>query len=196
MTKQKIISALVLIGIMALSSIPTAGQTGQTKRGWGAVRRSATDSARAKTDESNTDAQTPALSSQLKASDTKPTLVGTWVVNIPASPGSAEFNALQTYHEDGTIVETSDLLATLAEGPAHGVWRGKKRDYSFTFELFAFDPDHNPVGRIRVRGTIKLIEDDSFMGDTAVDFIEPDGNVILNIGGGPFTGKRMTVQPL
>ena len=196
MTKQKIIPVLMLIGIMALSSTLTAAQSGQAKRGWGAVRHSAAGSGRAKTGEGGSDAQTAAMSSQFEVSDTKPTLVGTWVVNIPASPGSAEFNALHTYHEDGTITETSDLLATLAEGPAHGVWKGKKRDYAFTFELFAFDSDHNPVGRIRVRGTIKLIGDDAFEGDTAVDFIEPDGNVIPNIGSGPFTGKRISVQPL
>ena len=41
----------------------------------------------------------------------KAKLVGTWLMQVPQSPGSSAFNALQTFTGDGTMTETSDLLA-------------------------------------------------------------------------------------
>jgi hypothetical protein len=120
-------------------------------------------------------------------------IVGTWVMHIPASPGSPAFDALQTYNDDGTMTETSSLLAHLAEGPAHGVWKRatKKDTYDVTFELFAFDENGDSVGRIRVRVLIRLTGKNNLSADTVVDFIEPDGTVIPNIGSSPFTGIRV-----
>jgi len=120
-------------------------------------------------------------------------LVGTWNVVVPGDP---PFDALQTFNEDGTFVETSSLLATLTEGPAHGVWKSRRHGAILTFELFAFDPDGNEAGRIRVRNFIRLLDEDNFVAESAVDFIDLDENVIPEIATGTFTGKRMKLRGL
>ncbi len=126
-------------------------------------------------------------------------LTGTWRVAIPTSDGGLPpFNAYQTFSDDGTFTEVSDLLTTQTESPAHGVWSGKKSDYQLTFELFVFDPETKlPAGRVRVRNNITLSADgDSFTSDSVVDFITPDGMVIEGVDSGPFSGTRVKVVPI
>jgi len=125
--------------------------------------------------------------------NTERKLTGTWNVVVP---GDALFEALQTFNDDGTFVETSSLLGTLTEGPAHGVWEYRKRGAVLTFELFAFDGDGNHAGRIRVRAAIRLIDEDNLIADAAVDFIDLDGTVTENIATGPFYGKRLKLRGL
>jgi hypothetical protein len=120
-------------------------------------------------------------------------LVGTWNVVVPGEP---PFNALQTFHSDGTFTETSSLLATLTEGPAHGVWEYRRRGATLTFELFAFDADGNQAGRIRVRGAIQMIDEDNFAADVAIDFIELDGTEVPEIATGSFTASRLKLRGL
>ncbi len=120
-------------------------------------------------------------------------LIGTWNVVVPGEP---PFNALQTFHQDGTFTETSSLLATLTEGPAHGVWEYKRRGAALTFELFAFDPDGNQAGRIRVRCAIRMIDEDNFEADAAIDFIELDGTEVPEIATGSFTASRLKLRGL
>jgi hypothetical protein len=129
-----------------------------------------------------------------KSSPAGRTLTGTWNVTVPVDGG--EFHALHTFANDGTFVETSSLLATLTEGPAHGVWERRGGGAVLTFELFAFDPDGNEVGRVRVRNAISLTDDDHFSADSVVDFIELDGTVIEAIAGGSYTGVRMQLRGL
>lgn len=121
-------------------------------------------------------------------------LTGTWYVTVPGPTPAENFYAYHTFGIDGTFVETSSLLVTLTEGPAHGVWEFRRRGAVLTFELFAFDPDKGvQVGRVRVRCFIRMNERNRFTADSAVDFIEPDGTVIPDIGGGPFSGERVQV---
>ena len=188
MTMKRILLAMMLIGTIAFTFNQAFAQMNQKGAGW---------AARGHWQASGNQRQTELQEARLiqEAELSKTALVGTWVINVPASPGGAEFNALQTFHSDGTMTETSDLLAKLGEGPAHGAWTGKKRDYQITFELFVFDPDRNPAGRVRVRATIRLSDEDNFTADSAVNFIEPNGNVIPDIGSGLFTGTRLKVIP-
>lgn len=125
-------------------------------------------------------------------------LVGTWYVNIPTSNGGLPpFNALQTFNDGGTFTESSDLLVTQTEGPAFGVWKGNGARYNLTFQLFIFDPEKKEsVGMVRVRAVIRMISNDEFVADSAVDFIAPDGTVEKGIDGGPFHGKRVKVLPV
>ena len=124
-------------------------------------------------------------------------LTGTWYVTVPGATPEETFYAYQTFGEDGTFVETSSLLVTLTEGPAHGVWERRFRGAVLTFELFAFDPENGvQVGRIRVRNFIRMNGRDNFTADSAVDFIELDGTVIPNIATGPFTGERVQLRGL
>jgi hypothetical protein len=121
-------------------------------------------------------------------------LVGTWVIHVPEGGGAPAFDALHTFEVGGTFVETSSLLATLTEGPAHGSWRTaphNRRHVALTFELFAFE-DGQAIGRIRVRARL-VVKGNELQGDTVVDLILPDGELISAIGSGPFTGTRMAI---
>ena len=124
-----------------------------------------------------------------------PSLVGAWVLDVKlvASP---PFRALQTFHANGTMSETSDLLANLGEGPGQGGWmRTEDGGYTATFELFIFEADHAPAGRIRVRENLK-VNGDKITGDTVADLILPDGTLIENIDSGPVTGTKVRVLPV
>lgn len=122
-------------------------------------------------------------------------LTGTWYITVPGPTPAENFYAYQTFGEDGTFVETSSLLVTLTEGPAHGVWEARRQGAVLTFELFAFDPENQvQVGRVRVRNAIRMNGTDSFTSDSVVDFIELDGTVIPNIAAGPFTGERVQLR--
>jgi hypothetical protein len=122
-------------------------------------------------------------------------IVGTWLITVPDAPGAPGFKALQTFHDNGTFTETSDLLGQGVEGPAHGAWTGKKNDYRLTFQLFTFDEQGLPSVRIQVRCTIRIVNENTLQATTTVDIIEPDGNIIPNVGGGPFSGVRLPVIP-
>jgi len=122
-------------------------------------------------------------------------LTGTWYVTVPGPTPEENFYAYQTFGGEGTFVETSSLLVTLTEGPAHGVWEKRRRGYVLTFELFAFDPENQvQVGRVRVRSYIELDGRNNFEADSAIDFIELDGTVIPNIATGPFYGERVQLR--
>lgn len=124
-------------------------------------------------------------------------LVGTWYITVPGATPAENFYAYQTFGGDGTFVETSSLLATLTEGPAHGVWEPRRNGNALTFELFAFDPVAGvPVGRVRVRCLVRVVDADNITADTVVDFIELDGTVIPDIATGPFSGERVKIRPI
>jgi hypothetical protein len=211
MIAKRIFSTLIIAAALAgLSSIALARNGQETKAprgGWRAMAMNAlanrdlraarvapTDSTSDDAVSQGNDEAVEAQAVEAQAASGKNRIVGTWVMHVPESPGSAAFNALQTFHDGGTFTETSDLLGQLLEGPAHGVYEGKKNDYTLTFELFVFDGGQ-PAGRVRVRVSIKLIDDNNLTADAAVDFIEPDGNVIADIGSTPFTGTRVKVMP-
>ena len=122
-------------------------------------------------------------------------LVGTWVLDVDLAE-STDFTAMHTFHQGGTMSETTDLLATLAEGPGHGAWKksANEGEYFATFELFIFEPGGVPAGRIRVRETLQLGGDDTLTGFTVADLILPDGTVITNIDNGPVIGHRVEVE--
>ena len=83
----------------------------------------------------------------------------------------------------------------MPEGPAHGAWSGKKNDFRLTFELFAFDGDGLPAGRVRVRCTIHIVDDNHLTATPTVDIIEPNGNVIPAVATTPFTSSRVQILP-
>lgn len=191
-----LVIAAIAAGQMPVANAQSEQRTGGADSGWAAIARSGRTAPAEPTEqqfEPDQDLQI-ANKPQEQEVDSKKRIVGTWVMTV--SPvGAPLFNSLQTYNDDGTMTETSSHLAQLASGPAHGVWEGKKSDYAVTFELFAFDPSGQAVGRIRVRSKIHLINDNTLTADGAIDFIQPDGTVIPNIASAPFTGTRMNVLP-
>ena len=120
-------------------------------------------------------------------------LTGTWYVTVPIDDTTV-FHAFHTFGSDGTFVETSSLLGTLIEGPAHGVWESRRRGILLTFEVFEFDPDGKEAGRVRVRNLIRLTDDDHFTAYGVVDFIDLNGEVTEGIATGTFTAERMKVH--
>jgi hypothetical protein len=125
-------------------------------------------------------------------------IVGTWLCDVPNGQ-PVPFQALHTFHEDGTFIETSSLLGRGEEGPAHGVWKRDGRLYRLTFQLFAFDPiTGDNVGMIRVRATLKLESADQLNATAGfVEFIAPDGSVTpLGSETNPFTCARIKVLPV
>jgi hypothetical protein len=128
--------------------------------------------------------------------DFGPSIVGTWNILVPESDGGfPPFEALHTFGSDGTFVETSSNLGVGAEGPAHGAYERSTRGYILAFELFIFDPETGAsVGRVRVRCSIRMLSSNQLTAATAVDLIEPDGTVIPDIDGGPFTGTRLRAR--
>lgn len=208
MNPKRILTALIAISILTLQTAALGAQNERAHKrlgGWAAranfdrtapalARRGAVqDPAEQEAGEAGDEPLT-----LLKADAATESLVGTWVLHVPDAPGAPGFDALQTYNADGTMTETSSLLGQLPEGPAHGVWARaeKKGTYNVTFELFAFDETGQAVGRIRVRVLLRVIGKDNLTADTAVDFIEPGGNVISDIGGGPFSGTRVKLLPV
>ena len=127
--------------------------------------------------------------------DARQKLVGTWACNVAGDPS---FQALHTYHADGTFTETSSLLGQGQEGPAHGVWDRNGNKYGLTFQLFAFDPETGEsTGMIRVRVTLKVDKPDHIKATFgSADLIDLDGNVTA-LGGGPdpYTCTRVKVLP-
>lgn len=125
-------------------------------------------------------------------------LVGSWVLDVSFDPELAlpPFRAIQTFHAGGTMTETSDLLALLAEGPGAGVWRGQGSDYESTFQLFIFDENKAPAGIIEVRSRIHL-ETSRRFGGRAEAFLYPPGeSEPIPLGGGPIVGNRVRVTSL
>ena len=121
-------------------------------------------------------------------------LVGSWVLAVD-STATPDFSALQTFHLGGTVDETSDLLAGLGEGPGHGAWKQTGiGHYSVTFELFIFNPDRTPAGRIRVRESLRVVNENTLKGYAVADLILPDGTIIENIDNGPMTGTRVPLE--
>lgn len=203
---------LALTISISMLAIPAFAQTGDNSRsgsGWGA-RKSSTErgavnqdgSARTVADrqsdttqsDSNSSTESGGLTDAIERGKEarRKALTGTWYINIPKSEGGAPpFNAYHTFNSDGTFTEVSDLLPNLTETPAHGAWELYGHDYLLTFELFVFDEQKKPAGRIRVRCLIRLTGHDELRGETVVDFIAPDGTVEKGIDRGPFTGKKL-----
>jgi hypothetical protein len=197
MNSKKTIMALAFIALMTVSSGNVNAQSKQQTTGWGASRfarpqsanfnRQPVEIASAPRDQDDSSGNL-----SIQAEDDK-SPVGTWVVDVSA--GDESFAAFHTFGADGTFVETSSGLATLSEGPAHGVWSGKKKDYLLTFEVFEFAPDQSYAGRVRVRCAIHLDDADHLTALYTVDFIDLDGTMITDVGGGNFRGVRLRVVP-
>ena len=120
--------------------------------------------------------------------------IGGWL-----APGIARLTPASMPYRPLVLTEPSSRppasWRTLVEGPAHGVWEPRKGGAVLTFEVFEFDPDGNEIGRVRVRNFIRLTDENNFVSDYAIDFIELNGDVIPDLATGSFTGKRMQVRP-
>ncbi len=204
MQRNNLLTALALMTLVTLTSTMTLAQS-KDLRGWGARRALAGQGQVEKTTET-TEPSEPPIQAALGGGilDTieaakearRKALAGTWLISVPPLDGFRAFNAFHVFHQGGTFTEVSDFLGELNETPAKGVWDVEGDHYLLTFELFAFDEHKQPAGIVRVRCSIRLVNRDELAADTVVDFIAPDSTVELNIGGGPFTGRRIKVMDI
>lgn len=172
------------------------------RKGWaGLVRSEADPAVVARVRAAIAEARAPETSSAAEgmtaavaASTTTPLSVeGTWLTTV-SGPDIETFRALQTYHRDRTYMDTTDILASLAESPGQGTYQRLYAGALVTFELFAFEGTE-PVGIVRVTNLVSVGADDILRGDSLVDFIDNDGNVFENVGTGTFTGRRIVPLP-
>jgi hypothetical protein len=198
MNTKRLVTLAISIAAIAQMSVANAQsekRSRATNAGWAAIARSGQIALAPPQFQQDQVPAPVAEEIEPQAVDPKKRIVGTWIVTV--SPiGSPTFSSLQTYSDDGTMTETSSLLAQLDIGSARGVWEGKKNDYDVTFELFAFDPAGEAIGRLRVRAKVRLDSDDTLTADGVGDLIQPGGTIIPNIASTPFTGSRMKVVPV
>lgn len=218
-SKIQLLLALGIVLMMGFITVTSAqtDDTKTTKRGWAAraleakaqrqAQREAGNTTRTEDTERSTQTDTQEESQDDSEAQNEghgwqqprqpEPLVGTWLIDVPTSnAGFPPFRAYHTFHDGGTFTEVSNLLAQLNETPAHGAWTGRGSRYNLTFELFVFDEKKEPAGIVRVRVAIRLLSRNELVGETAVDFIAPDGTVEKDIDGGPLSGKRVKVRPV
>ena len=153
---------------------------------------------------------------QSGAIDDRPTLVGTWTVQVTlrncatGAPLGAPFNSLVTFHGDGTISEGAGNLA-FAPGqrsPGHGTWT-REGGHTYGQEMVAlilFDTEPNlpgtptfdptkPVspgffaGWVTVSHTVRLTAVDRIASSGTNGFYKTDGELYRS-GCSTATGQR------
>jgi hypothetical protein len=123
-------------------------------------------------------------------------IVGTWVADVAETAGGTPaFQSMITFHEGGTISEVSNELGLGLQGPAHGAWVATDDGYDATMQTWVFNPDSGAIeGRAQIRMTIELDGPDHMMALTAVDIIDPTGDMAPDVDAGPFEATRMAVS--
>ena len=67
------------------------------------------------------------------------------------------FRGLSTYHEGGTMSETSAALSPALRSPGHGVWEKESRStYSSSFIFQFYNPDGTLAGTQKIISTIVI----------------------------------------
>ena len=153
---------------------------------------------------------------QSNASTERPSLVGTWTVQVTlrdcttGAPLGPAFNSLVTFHGDGTVSETTASLA-FAPGqrtPGHGVWE-RRRGHTFQQDMIAlllfdtapnlpgtptFDPT-KPVspgffaGAVTVSHTVRFTAADQIASTGTNSFYKTNGELYRS-GCSTATGQR------
>jgi hypothetical protein len=117
-------------------------------------------------------------------------LIGAWRVTV--APGTSEEHfAVLLVGEGGTA-----SVRVMDGDKADGAWiRTARRQFALTLDEFD-DVDGNGVPGYRVRGTVQLLNRDTFVGTLTIDETSPDGGMVLEMERQfAFDGTRMTVVP-
>ena len=123
-------------------------------------------------------------------------IVGTWLADVAETEnGSPPFQSMITFNEGGTITEVSNELGLGLQGPAHGSWAETDDGFVATMQTWVFNADSGAVeGRVQIRMTIEMDSPDHMAALTAVDFIDPAGEMAPDIDAGPFEATRLEVS--
>ena len=113
-------------------------------------------------------------------------LVGSWNVQVTirdcqTGAALANFPAMITYNQGGTMQETALGADPLLRLPGHGVWsQHNGRRYSSAFQFFRFNPDGTFAGRNIIRGAIRLGQSgNEFTTTDTVGVFDANGNLIV-----------------
>lgn len=158
-----------------------------------------------------------AQDSRLKETGTRADIVGTWLVNLNindgASPTSSQpaqqpagartqvpFIAVETFHADGTFIETSLIDYLPPQGPpGQGVWeRTGSREFALTIYGVSVGDLTNPQlqGTYKVRSKLRLNRaGDEFSGPFTIEIFDPSGDLVATLEG-TAQGRRARVEPL
>ncbi|MCA1816685.1 MAG: hypothetical protein LC746_09815 [Acidobacteria bacterium] len=142
-------------------------------------------------------------------------IAGAWLVNLnfnaagaaqaPAQPPSgvrtqAPFVAVETFHPDGTFIETSLTDYLPPQGPpGQGVWaRTGEREFALTIYGVSVGSAINPQfqGTYKVRSKLTLSRaGDEFSGPFTVEIYDPSGALAASFDG-TAQGRRARLDPL
>jgi hypothetical protein len=155
--------------------------------------------------------------SQLKTSGKKGDITGTWLVNLNVNGGAAAafsqtteslssaavqapFIALETFHSDGTFIETSLIDYIAPQGPpGQGVWeKTGSREFALTIYGVIIGTVTNPQfeGTYKVRSRLTLNNTgEEFSGPFKIEIFDPAGNSITTLDG-TAQGRRAKLETL
>jgi hypothetical protein len=130
------------------------------------------------------------------AQSARNTLAGSWDVAVDRPAPLSDLRSLQTFTENGSVVEIANGGATV-RSPSHGAWkRVAGRDYASTIVFFRYDPQSGAyLGTQKINRTITLSQDGkSFTGIGISTLFDPAGNVLVSGLQAPETGTRIEVE--
>ena len=112
----------------------------------------------------------------------------------------APFIALETFHSDGTFIETSLTDYLPPQGPpGQGVWeKTGSREFALTIYGVTVGNVSNPQfeGTYKVRSRLTLTNTgEEFSGPFKIDIFDPAGNLVTTLDG-TAQGRRAKLEPL
>jgi hypothetical protein len=162
-------------------------------------------------------AQNAGVESKPKDSGKGPDITGTWLVNLDVGGGGAAaqqqtapqpagartqapFIAVETFHADGSFIETSLTDYLPPQGPpGQGVWeRTGAREFALTIYGVTVGEVSNPQfqGTYKVRSKLTLNRaGDEFSGPFTIEIYDPAGSLAFTLEG-TAQGRRARVDPL
>src|SRR3954467_15892475 len=124
------------------------------------------------------------------------TLEGTWLLELrrPGAPATQPPTLnLITFQPDGTAVASN---ADGSQSTNHGVWvRVGDRKFLQTMYLFNFDVSRavTTVTKVRINAQVSA-DGQAVKGTTEVVIMDPTGKVLNTIGGGTYSGVRLSAE--
>lgn len=114
---------------------------------------------------------------------------GSWIVTVtPSGPPNAPlpppFQALITFTEEGSLVQTDVALSSLTQSSTtgHGEWtRVAPRSFAMKFMKLLSDATGRLRGTMKVRETIELsLAEDEYSGTGTIELLDLNGKVIAS----------------
>lgn len=163
-------------------------------------------------------AQTVGDGARSRDAVTNPDITGTWLVNLQTNSGAnavatarqpvnffgartqAPFIAVETFHSDGTFLETSLTDFSPPAGSAgQGVWaKTGTREFALTFYGVTIGDVTNPqlLGTYKVRSKLTLsLTGDEFEGPFTIEGYDTSGALLFTVEG-TAQGRRARLDPL